>query len=45
MKLKGKTDPQTTIYVIVYGVKGYVNDVSIYLWDRLYYYDNSSVKF
>ena len=44
-KLKGKTDPQTTIYVVVYGVKGHVNDVSIHLWDRLYYYDNASVKY
>ena len=40
IKLTGKTDPQTTIYVVVYGVKGYVNDVSVNLWDRFYYYDN-----
>ena len=45
IKLKGKTDPQTTIYVVVYGVKGYVNNVSVNLWDRFYYYDNDSVKY
>ena len=42
IKLKGKTDPQTTIYVVVYGVKGYVNDVSVKLWDRFYHYDNDN---
>ena len=26
IKLKGKTDPQTTIYVVVYGVKGHVSE-------------------
>ena len=45
IKLKGKTDPQTTIYVVVYGVEGQVNDVSVNLWDRLYYYGNASVKY
>ena len=45
INLKGKTDPQTTIYVVVYGVKGYVNNVSVHLLDRLYYYDNDSVKY
>ena len=45
MKLKGKTDPQTTINVVVYGVKGQVNNVSVNLWDRFYYYDNTSIKF
>ena len=45
IKLKGKTDPQTTINVVVYGVKGQVNNVSVNLWDRFYYYDNASVKF
>ena len=44
-KLNGKTDPQTIIYVVVYGVKGQVNNVSVNLWDRFYYYDNSSVKY
>ena len=45
IKLKGKTDPQTTINVVVYGVKGQVNNVSVNLWDRFYYYDNDSVKY
>ena len=45
IKLKSKTDPQTTIYVVVYGVKGNVNNVSVGLWDRLYYYDNDSVQY
>ena len=45
IKLKGKTDPQTIIYVFVYGVKGQVNNVSVNLWDRFYYYDNASVKY
>ena len=42
IKLKGKTDPQTTIYIVVYGVKGQVNNVSVNLWDRFYYYDNDN---
>ena len=45
IKLKSKTDPQTTIYVVVYGVKGNVNNVSVSLWDRLYYYDNDSIEY
>ena len=45
IKLKGKTDLQTTINVVVYGVKGQVNNVSVNLWDRFYYYDNTSIKF
>ena len=45
IKLKSKSDPQTTIYVVVYGVKGNVNNVSVGLWDRLYYYDNDSIKY
>ena len=45
IKLKSKTDPQTTIYVVVYGVKGNVNNVSVDLWDRLYYYDNDSIEY
>ena len=45
IKLKGKTDPQTTINVFFYGVKGQVNNVSVNLWDRFYYYDNTSIKF
>ena len=42
IKLKGKTDPKTTIYVVVYGVKGTVNDVDVKIWDRFYYYDKDS---
>ena len=45
IKLKGKTDPQTTIYVVVYGVKGRVNNVPVNLWDRFYFYDNTSLKY
>ena len=47
IKLKGKTDPQTTIYVVVYGVKGSVNNVSVRVWDRFYYFDNddNSIKY
>ena len=45
IRLKGKTDPKTDIYVVVYGVKGYQNDVSIHLWDRLYDFDNDVVNF
>ena len=45
IKLKGKSDPQTIIYVVVYGVKGNVNNVSVSLWDRLYYYENDTIKF
>ena len=45
IKLKGKNDPNTTIYVVVYGVKGNVNNVSMGLWDRLYYYDNDSIEY
>ena len=45
IKLKSKPDPQTTIYVVVYGVKGNVNNVSVGLWDRLYYYDNDSIEY
>ena len=45
IKLKGKTDPQTTIYVVVYGVKGQVNNVPVNIWDRFYFYDNTSLKY
>lgn len=40
IKLKSKTNPQTTIYVVVYGVVGTQNDVEPLVWDRLFYYDN-----
>ena len=39
IKLKGKNDSKTTIYVIVYGVTGIHSDVPIQVWDRLYYFD------
>ena len=45
IKLKGKTDPQTTINVVVYGIKGTVNDVDVKIWDRFYYYDGSNLDF
>ena len=45
IKLKSKTDPQITTYVVVYGVKGNFDDVSVDLWDRLYYYNNESIKY
>ena len=45
IKLKGKTDPKTTIYVVVYGIKGTVNDVDAKIWDRVYYYDGSNLDF
>ena len=45
IKLKGKTDPKTTIYVVVYGIKGTVNDVDVKIWDRFYYYDGSYLDF
>ena len=45
IKLKSKTNPKTTIYVVVYGVKSNVNNVSVGLWDRLYYYDNDSIEY
>ncbi len=45
IKLKGKTDPHTIIYVVVYGVKGLFDDVSRHLWDRLYYYDKDIIEY
>ena len=42
IKLKGKNDSQTTIYVIVYGVTGIHSDVPIQVWDRLYYFDKDN---
>ena len=45
IKLKGKTDPQTTIYAIVYGVAGTQNDVDIRLWDRYFYINNEKIIF
>ena len=45
IRLKGKTDPQTTIYVVVYGVAGTQNDVEPLVWDRFYYIENQKVHF
>ena len=45
IRLRGKNDPQTTIWVVVYGVKGHFEDVSIHLWDRLYYYQNDVIEY
>jgi len=35
----------TTIYVVVYGVSGYQNDVDWRIWDRVYLIKNKAVKF
>ena len=35
----------TQIFVVVYGVAGTQNNVSVKLWDKFYYYDNTSLKF
>ena len=45
IKLRSKTDPQTTIYVVVYGVSGTQNDVDPLVWDRFYYIENQKVTF
>ena len=34
-----------TIFVIVYGVSGYVNNVNTSVWDRLFEVTNNSIKF
>ena len=36
---------QLTIFVIVYGVSGYVNNVHTSVWDRLFEVTNNSIKF
>ena len=45
IQLKSKNDPQTVIYVIVYGVIGIHSDVPILVWDRLYYFDNDVINY
>ena len=45
IKLIGKNDPKTTIYVVVYGISGHHNDVSVGIWDRFYNYDNDYIKY
>ena len=36
---------ELTIFVIVYGVSGYVNDVDTSVWDRLFEVTNNTIKF
>ena len=36
---------ELTIFVIVYGVSGYVNNVHTSVWDRLFEVTNNSIKF
>ena len=36
---------ELTIFVIVYGVSGYVNNVNTSVWDRLFEVTNNSIKF
>ena len=38
-------DPETDIFVIVYGVSGHQNDVGSRIWDRFYYIRNKIVYF
>ena len=38
-------DVETNIYVIVYGVYGFQNDVSTQLWDRYLYIDDKKIHF
>ena len=46
--LKNKTgesyDSNTTIYVIVYGVKGHQNEVSGLVWDSAFSLENNALK-
>ena len=44
IKLTGKSDSNTTIYVVVYGVAGYVDFISEKLWDRMFYLDGNHLK-
>ena len=37
--------PTTTIFVVVYGVSGYQNDVESRVWDRVYLIQNNTVLF
>jgi len=38
-------DPSTINYVAVYGVSGHQNEVDSPIWDRVYYIENSAVRF
>ena len=44
IKLKGKNDSKTTIYVVVFGVDKHVDYISDKLWDRLYYFNANNFK-
>ena len=37
-------DPNTTIYVIVYGVTGHQNEVSTLVWDSAFSLENNALK-
>ena len=43
-KFGERYDPNTTIYVIVYGVKGHQNDVSTLVWDGAFVFENKTLK-
>ena len=43
-KFGERYDPNTTIYVIVYGVKGHQNDVSTLVWDGAFVFENKALK-
>ena len=49
MELKNKTGisyaNELTIYVIVYGLSGYFNNVETSVWDRLFEVTNNAIKF
>ena len=40
INLRDKTNLQTDIYVVVYGVSGLQNDVDPFIWDKIYYVEN-----
>ena len=40
----GSYDPNTTIYVIVYGVTGHQNEVSTLVWDSAFALENKALK-
>ena len=44
IKLTGKNDSKTTIYVVVFGVNKHVDYISDKLWDRLYYFEADHLK-
>ena len=44
IKLTGKNDSKTTIYVVVFGVDKHVDYISDNLWDRLFYFKANHFK-